>query len=76
MEDGLLRGEALGKSKGRILTLISLTRRKQQKGSTIEEIAEALEEDSEHIRPIFTLLLDNPEVTDEAVLQQIYKDVL
>ena len=64
-----------GLADGKILNLISLIRKKQEKGFTIEEISNALEEEIAHIGPIFTLIRDNPDLSDEIVLRQISKEL-
>ena len=70
-QEGHKFGLEEGKAEGEILKLISLVRKKQKKGFTIEEIAIALEEDIACISPIFTLIRDNPDLSDELVLQHM-----
>ena len=70
---GEVKGEMRGEAQGEILKLISLVRKKMQKSASIKEIADALEEDSAYISPIYTLIRDNPDMTDKAVLHKILK---
>ena len=53
MANGLKQGLEQGRASGKVQKLIQLTYKKYQKGLTVEETAEMLEEDTETIRKIY-----------------------
>ena len=52
-QEGIAEGIELGKASGEVQKLIQQTCKKYQKGLTVEETAEMLEEDTETIRKIY-----------------------
>lgn len=68
MEDALdvryEEGVAKGVTSGKLMTLISLVRKKMQKGMTAEQTADLLEEDSQVISQIYAVLQQFPEKND------------
>ena len=67
--DELLECKEKGMEQGAMLKLISLVRKKQQKGIPSAEIAELLEEDVEQVHKIYQIIQDHAEYTDEEVCQ-------
>ena len=53
LKQGLEQGLEQGRASGKVQKLIQLTYKKYQKGLTVEETAEMLEEDTETIRKIY-----------------------
>ena len=53
LKQGLKQGLEQGRASGKVQKLIQLTYKKYQKGLTVEETAEMLEEDTETIRKIY-----------------------
>ena len=53
LKQGLKQGLEQGRASGKVQKLIQLTCKKYQKGLTVEETAEMLEEDTETIRKIY-----------------------
>lgn len=56
-----------------MLQIISLVRKKNEKGMSVEEIAELLEVEDEQISNIVEILQSNPRASDEEVAQTILK---
>ena len=56
------------KAEGRLLTLISLLMKKYQKGKSVSEAADELEENISMIQPFYDLIAQNPEASDEDIL--------
>ena len=52
-QEGIAEGIELGKASGEVQKLVQQTCKKYQKGLTVEETAEMLEEDTETIRKIY-----------------------
>ena len=71
---GLAEGRAAGLSDGKLLTLISQLRKKYQKGNTISEAADALEEDEAVIQPLYALIAEHSEDKDDDILSK-YKSL-
>ena len=65
--EGKLEGRLEGRQEGELLKLISLIRKKTQKGVQEEDIAELLEEDISVIHKICEILNRNTGSSDEAV---------
>jgi len=65
--DELEQKERDGLEKGAFLKLVSLVRKKVQKGIPVTVIADVLEENQEQIGRICQCILDHPEKTDEDV---------
>ena len=61
------------KADGKLLTIISQLRRKYQKGKSISEAADDLEEDVSAILPFYDLITKYPEEDDEKILSR-YKE--
>lgn len=72
LEFGIERGKEIGMSKGKadgeLLKLLSITRKKLNKGCQVHEIADALEESEETILPIAELIKQYPDASDEELL--------
>ena len=58
LEQGLRQGFKQGRTAGEMQKLIQLTCKKYQKGLTVEETAEMLEEDAETIGKIYAAIKD------------------
>lgn len=57
-----------GREEGKYLALISLIQKKLQKGKSLEEIADELEENISVIEPLYDLILANPAADEEDIL--------
>ena len=55
-QEGIAEGIELGKASGEVQKLVQQTCKKYQKGLTVEETAEMLEEDAETIRKIYDVI--------------------
>jgi predicted transposase YdaD len=64
-EIGRKAGEEIGRRTGEATNLISLVRRKLEKGKNQTIIADELEETEEKISMIYSLLMENGDKTDE-----------
>ena len=67
--DELVECKEKGMEQGAMLKLISLVRKKQQKGILSAEIAELLEEDVEQVHKIYQIIQEHAEYTDEEVCE-------
>lgn len=65
--------QAQGRSEGEYLKLLSLVRKKKQKGCSINVIADALEESEDYIRQIVSYMEIHPEWTNEKIMEIIMK---
>ena len=63
LSEGIERGELLGR--------IKLVKKKQQKGKSIEEIADEMEEEVSAIEKIYELVSDHPESSAEELLDML-----
>ncbi len=70
-EDGIAQGIARGAALGEAETIISLIRKKSQKGLDINEIADILELDVCYVKKALDLLSENPDKTDMQVAELI-----
>ena len=70
-EDGIAQGIARGAALGEAETIISLIRKKSQKGLDINEIADILELDVCCVKKALDLLSENPDKTDMQVAELI-----
>lgn len=71
LEFGIERGKEQGKADGELLKILSITRKKLNKGCQVHEIADALEESEETILPMAELIKHNPNATDEELLKKL-----
>ena len=75
--DGVNMCEALrgmledSRSEGETIKLISQVRKKYLKGKSLEVIADEVEESTEVIKPILSLVQQYPEDTNEEIYQQM-----
>jgi len=69
--EGRAEGKAEGKAEGELLKLLSQIRKKQKRGCSALEIADALEENEEYIAKILTLMEQNPDETEEEWLEKL-----
>lgn len=70
--DAYRDGEKAGIEQGEMLMLISMVNKKMQKGKSIEEIAEYLEEDRETIEKIVKVIEENGhDINAEKVYEMI-----
>lgn len=70
--DAYRDGEKAGIEQGEMLMLISMVNKKMQKGKSIEEIAEDLEEDRETIEKIVKVIEENGhDINAEKVYEMI-----
>lgn len=69
--DELAEREERGIERGSIMKLVSLVRRKQQKGASVNLIAEILEENVELIQRIYQCLIECPEYSDEEICKRL-----
>lgn len=60
-----------GKAEGELLKLLSLIRKKQERGCTVKEIADALEEKEAYIVQIVSLMAEKKNCSEEELLKQI-----
>jgi predicted transposase/invertase (TIGR01784 family) len=71
IQQGLQRGVQQGLQQGIQLKLLSLVRNKMNRGCSLAEIASALEEDEEVIRPMMDCIQAHPDWSDEQLLQEL-----
>ncbi len=64
-EEGRAEGREEGRTEGYNLKLLSLIQKKYAKGKPLTQIADEVEEDIESIRPLYDLVLKNPDKTPE-----------
>ena len=69
-EEGRIAGREEGRSEGELLLKIIQVRKKLQKGKSLEEMAENLEEEAAVLRPIYDCILQNPDKNDQYILEQ------
>ena len=74
-EDGIAQGIARGAALGEAETIISLIRKKSEKGFGINEIADILELDVCYAKKVLDLLAENPDKTDMQVAELIIGQV-
>lgn len=74
LKRGLEKGKIEGKIEGKTLNIISQVRKKVQKGYTVEETADALEEDTAVILPFFRAIENDPAATDNMIFGRIHED--
>lgn len=60
-----------GKTEGKTLNIISLVRKKLQKGYTLEQTADVLEEDTAGILPFFKAIENDPTATDDMIFNRV-----
>lgn len=70
-EEGRKEGREEGREEGALIKLTSQIRRKQQKGITVELIAQMLEEDIPLVQRIYQCLTEHPEYTDEEICKRL-----
>jgi len=71
LEVGIARGREEGKAEGELLKLLSQIHKKQKRGCSASEIADALEENEEYIAKILTLMEQYPDGTEEEWLDKL-----
>lgn len=71
VEYGIEQGKAIGISQGKLLTLLSKTRKKLAKGFDVPQIADALEESEDRILQLTELIRQYPNAADEELLEKI-----
>lgn len=71
LEVGIQKGREQGLAQGEYLKLISLVHKKHAKGYSISEIADALEESEDAIRPIIHLLEKYPDRSSRELLDEL-----
>lgn len=71
--EGRKEGREEGREEGRTYTIIALIRKKLQKGKSAATAAEELEEDPGIIQPLYDLIKQYPEESDEDILAR-YKE--
>lgn len=71
LEVGIARGKAEGKAEGELIKLLSQIRKKQAKGCTVFEIADALEEKEVYIEELLSLLSQFPDGTEEELVSKL-----
>jgi len=71
LEVGIARGREEGKAEGELLKLLSLIQKKQRKGCSVREIADALEESEAYIEKILSLLGNGTAGREEELLKKI-----
>lgn len=69
--EGRIEGQIEGRREGELLNLISQIQKKCQKGKTIENIADELEESVEDIKNIYEMVSENPEQSRDAILEML-----
>ena len=72
--EGLAQGIRRGQKRGSALTLIAMTRKKLQRGKSLEEIAEDLEEEEQALEPIYRAVSENPQRSPEEILELLPED--
>ena len=74
-EEGQMDGRNEGRSEGEALKLISLIQKKCQKGKSLEETAEDLEEKPGEIEGIYHIISENPDIDTEELLRLVLKTI-
>ncbi len=72
-ENERTEGRQEGREEGRTYTIIALIRKKLQKGKSAAIAADELEEDPDTIQPLYDLIKQYPEESDEEILAR-YKE--
>lgn len=72
--DGVEWGLDKGRNEGKMITLIMQSRKKQAKGKTAEEAAEALEEDVQVITQLYHLIKKYPDKNEEELYAEYQKN--
>ena len=70
---GLAEGKAEGKAEGELYSLLSLIRKKVQKGKSLAQTAEELEDTEENLRLFYETVRKNPEDTVEQLAERLMK---
>ena len=68
---GKSEGRIEGRNEGRIANLITQVRKKVSKNKTIEQIADELECEVSEIEQIYRLITENPDISDEEIIDII-----
>ena len=68
---GKNEGRIEGRNEGRIANLITQVRKKVSKNKTIEQIADELECEVSEIEQIYRLITENPDISDEQIINII-----
>ena len=66
-------GDAEGKAEGELYSLLSLIRKKVQKGKSLAQTAEELEDTEENLRLFYETVRKNPEDTVEQLAERLMK---
>ena len=69
LSQGRSEGMSLGLAQGGFLNMISLTKKKLQRGKSLPEIAQDLEEDEAALKPIFLAVQKDPQKSPEEILK-------
>ena len=69
LSQGRSEGMSLGLAQGGFLAMISLTKKKFQRGKSLPEIAQDLEEDESALEPIFLAVQKEPQKSPEEILE-------
>ena len=69
--DGRNEGRIEGRSEGETLKLISMIQKKCQKGKSLEDTAEDLEEEASDIEAIYHIVRENPDKDREELLRMV-----
>ncbi len=64
-----------GRKQGQLLSQIELIQKKCQKGKTLEQIADEMEEEASEIEKLYQVVSQNPEKTAEQLLQMAGQDM-
>lgn len=72
-KEGRKEGKAIGRSEGELLKVISLVRKKLARNISPEDTADMLEETPEYIKRIMNFMCENPEFSDEQILEELQK---
>lgn len=72
-EEGRLEGRAEGRMEGTQRILIDLIKKKISKNKMLEQIADELEMEVDEIRNYYSLILENPEASVEAICEMLEK---
>ena len=74
-EEGQMDGRNEGRSEGEALKLITQIQKKCQKGKSLEETAEDLEEKPGEIEGIYHIISENPDIDTEELLRLVLKTI-
>lgn len=74
-EEGQMDGRNEGRSEGEALKLITQIQKKCQKGKSLEETAEDLEEKPGEIEGIYHIVSENPDIDTEELLRLVLKKI-